>query len=161
MYPAKVEASGHPTDIIVNVKPATTAVRPITPCTYVGKKLDKPIMIAPDVKVAIFAKATSLSCHNRSGIIGEKAFFSLHKKAAMPIINTVSNMNVGPDNHSHSVPPSMNNTINEEPAMKNKPEPAQSIDRSSFSTFSCKNRLTPMMPIIPSEIFIQKIHAQS
>src|SRR5699024_11878257 len=74
-------ASGHPTDIIVNVKPATTAVRPITPCTYVGKKLDKPIMIAPDVKVAIFAKATSLSCHNRSGIIGEKAFFSLHKKA--------------------------------------------------------------------------------
>src|SRR5699024_11413445 len=49
----KSRGSGHPTDIIVNVKPATTAVRPITPCTYVGKKLDKPIMIAPDVKVAI------------------------------------------------------------------------------------------------------------
>src|SRR5699024_9548517 len=97
MYPAKVEASGHPTDIIVNVKPATTAVRPTTPCTHVRNKLDIPIMLAPDVKVAVFAQPTSLSCHNRSGITGEKAFCSLHKKARMPSRNTVSNINVGPD----------------------------------------------------------------
>src|SRR5699024_10976077 len=99
-------ASGHPIDITVNVKPATIAECPMTPCTYVGKKLDKPIIKAPEVSVAILANAIKRCPHNFNGIIGALALVSHHKNTPNPRTKTSVRINVGDDNQSQATPPS-------------------------------------------------------
>src|SRR5690625_4803342 len=104
-------------------KPKIRSENPMTSSTYISKKLDIPIMITPELNVAILAKAMSRFFHKLSGIIGEGAFICLHKNATSPMINKESNVNIGNDVHSQLLPPSIKIIINEEIVIKNKNVP--------------------------------------
>src|SRR4051812_12961059 len=147
---------GQPSDIAVSVKPATSADRFKTPCTYMGRNAVRPISAIPANRVAAFAVAIGRRAQSPNATIGSAALRSWSTNSQVATAQDAAEIKTaGPDS-----PNSVSATISAATAIVNSTAPGTSTRRTPEPTRSCRNSTNRQEDPIPTGKLIQNTHAQ-
>ncbi len=153
--PAAVDAIGQPSDMAVNVRPATVGPYPMTPCTYVGAYVTRPIISRPAAKVATLARRINGSRHRSTPSRGSATTRCLRANSSPNDAATAINPTLAP---TPQATPCVSTSIVTLRATKKSPAPATSMLRSRVANRSCRKARRPKIATMPSGTLNQKIH---
>ncbi len=155
---ATVAPIGQPSTMTVSVNPATSAERPITPWTNMGRKVVRPMIAMPLSRVVMLVAAIRGRAHSEKASMGSRARRSCQTNDAAPSTNTTpARTAVRPP---PTVPASVMASIRAAIVSANNAAPATSRLRTPCATSSRRKAAKPAAAARPIGRLIQKIQPQ-